>query len=488
MTPGEAAPRLRIDEPLRAELLAMAADDFAAADSFFAAVEPDPALADELDARLADPATPLITALVGWAARPPSANELIALTTRHVERLAAIVRDGGWPGLTSVASDGADAAWIVAQHGDAANEVRRALLDALASAVETGDADPRHYASLADRIAVVDGEPQRFGTSLVLGDDGGARIAGPVTDREGLDAARRELGLPTIDEEVAELRDGDLIPYGEARRRSPLLAWPLLVEGHRSVEATMLGGVRRVHAILATRPGDRRLGRMRGLAAERGVAIRAADAGLVARLATGTTHGGVVGIVGRRGHASLAELIEGSAPGPFLVMLDGIEDPHNFGQAIRALFAAGVDGLVLRPRAWESATAIVTRASAGASELLPTAVADSAEAASATCRAAGLRVACAMAGRDATPLHEVDLTGGVLVVIGGERRGITRSLDAGCDVRLEIPYGRPEAPPLGAAAAAAVIAFEGARQRGTRTPVRKRGGAGERSADATPVE
>ena len=55
-------------------------------------------------------------------------------------------------------------------------------------------------------------------------------------------------------------------------------------------------------------------------------------------------------------------------------MLDGIEDPFNHGQAVRALFAAGVDGLVVR-RSWETALAVVTRASAGASELMPTATA-----------------------------------------------------------------------------------------------------------------
>jgi 23S rRNA (guanosine2251-2'-O)-methyltransferase len=465
VTHGEAAPRLRVDEPLRAELLAMAADDFAAAERLFTVVEAEPALSDELDARLEDPATPLVTALLAWSGCPPEADDLIALTTGHAERLAAIVAGDGWPGLTRVAADGADAAWIIAQHADAANDLRRPLLEALAFAVETGDADPRHYACLADRIAVVDSEPQRYGTVLLRDEDGRATFPVPVADPAALDATRRGLGLPTIDEEVAELADGDLIPYGADRQRSPLLAWPLVLEGHRSVEAALIGGVRRVHVILATRPGDRRLARMRGLAAERDVPIRAADADLVARLASGTTHGGVVALVGRRGHASLTELIEGSASLPFLVMLDGIEDPHNFGQAIRALYAAGADGLVVRPRTWESATGIVTRASAGASELLPTAVADSVEVAAATCRASGMRVACAASGREAMPLHEADLTGAVLVVIGGERRGITRSFLAACDVRLEIPYGRPEAPPLGTAAAAAVIAFEAARQR-----------------------
>jgi 23S rRNA (guanosine2251-2'-O)-methyltransferase len=146
-------------------------------------------------------------------------------------------------------------------------------------------------------------------------------------------------------------------------------------------------------------------------------------------------------------------------------MLDGIEDPYTYGQAVRALYAAGAGGLVVPHRTWESAAGIVARSSAGTVEQLPTAQVASVEEAAAVCRAAGLQVVCAVSGDGSVTLHDVDFAKPTLVIIGGERRGITRSFVGDCDVRVAIPYAREHAPPLSAAAAAAVIAFEAQRQR-----------------------
>ena len=76
-----------------------------------------------------------------------------------------------------------------------------------------------------------------------------------------------------------------------------------------------------------------------------------------------------------------------------------------------------------------------------------------------------MRIAVAVAGADATELHAADLRGGIFLLIGGERRGVTRSFVEDADVRLRIGYGRDRAPDLGAATAAAIIAFEALRQR-----------------------
>ena len=239
---------------------------------------------------------------------------------------------------------------------------------------------------------------------------------------------------------------------------------PLVVEGRLSVEAVLEAGVRPVERVWAVRPGDRRLGRLRALARDRGVLIDAVDPDRIEELAAGRTHGGVIGRVGGRRERSVAELLAEVGEGSLLVALDGIEDPFNFGQAVRALYAAGVDGLVVR-RSWETALSTVTRASAGATELLPTAHAASIDDAAESARNAGQRVICAVADDDATELHDADLTGGLLLVIGGERRGVTRSFVSRADAVIRIGYGRTRAPDLGAAAAAAIIGFEALRQR-----------------------
>ncbi len=82
-------------------------------------------------------------------------------------------------------------------------------------------------------------------------------------------------------------------------------------------------------------------------------------------------------------------------------------------------------------------------------------------------RAAGARGGRgAVAYEDGAPMSETDLTGPLLLVIGGEKRGITRSFRRAADLRVRIPYGRPFAYALGSAAAATLLAFEVLRQRG----------------------
>lgn len=454
---------LELDVALRDRLLDLAERDFAAADRLEARAAADPRLDAELERLLADLSTPLVAALAAWDGRPDEADALISLTSANLDALARIVASRGWPGLTMVGPLAADAAWIVAQHADAVNERRRDLLGPLSAAVEAGDADPRHYAALVDRIAAVAGAQQSYGT--IVGVDGNEPVFPVEVEAPAeLDARRSVLGLPPVSDELPYLDDGDLIAYGSDRRRSPLLAWPTVFEGHRSIEAALESSSRRVFRIVATRPGDRRLRRLRALAHEAGVPIVAADPALVDELAAGSTHGGVLAIVGARRYLSLEELVA-TGPTPLLAMLDGIEDPFTYGQAVRALYAAGADGLVVPHRAWESAAAIVARSSAGTVEQLPTAQVTGIDEAAEVCRAAGLRVLCAVSGDDAVPLHTVDLTQPTLVIIGGERRGITRSFVGECDVRIAIPYAREHAPPLGAAAAAAVIGFEAQRQR-----------------------
>ncbi|HEX5039515.1 MAG TPA: RNA methyltransferase [Candidatus Limnocylindria bacterium] len=238
----------------------------------------------------------------------------------------------------------------------------------------------------------------------------------------------------------------------------------LALEGHLSIEAALEAGARPVHRIWAVRPGDRRFRRLRALAREAGVVIDQVEAERIDEVASGRSHGGIVAIVGPRRTVSVHQLLAEVGERALVVMLDGIEDPFNHGQAVRALYAAGVDGLVIR-RDWESAISTVTRASAGATELMPTATVATALEAAEACRAAGMRIVVADTGADAIPLDEADLRGGAFVLIGGERRGVTRSFVEEADVRVRIAYGRERAPDLGAASAAAVIGFAALRQR-----------------------
>lgn len=236
------------------------------------------------------------------------------------------------------------------------------------------------------------------------------------------------------------------------------------VTGLFSVQAVVEGGVRPVYRLLVQ---DDRLdgptARLQRLARERGIPVERVPAPAISGTTGNDQHHGLAAEVGPRQFLTIPELLD--EPGPAAVfMLDGIEDPYNLGQGIRSLYAAGATGLILPQRNWLSATEIVLRASAGAADRLPVALAGSAPEVLEACRSRGLVVIVATED-DAQPLYAVDLRSPFVVVIGGEKRGISRSLLSEADVRLTIPYGRPFDGALGSAAAAAVIGFEALRQR-----------------------
>lgn len=237
-----------------------------------------------------------------------------------------------------------------------------------------------------------------------------------------------------------------------------------LLEGLLSVQAALEAESRPIHHIYLRRdlrePSHLRLAK---LAAARGIAVERIDAADIDEQAQGKTHGGVLALVGDRQFVSLETLIENKVS-PCVVMLDGVEDPFNFGQAVRACYAAGIDGLVVRPRNWMSAAGVVARASAGASEWMPTAVAETAQDAADFFRKRGLKVAVTDDKR-ATSIYETDLTQPLFLLIGGEKRGVTRSFADAADMRLTVPYGRAFGGSLGTTSATAAVVFEIMRQR-----------------------
>ena len=236
------------------------------------------------------------------------------------------------------------------------------------------------------------------------------------------------------------------------------------LEGVISIAAALHGQSRAIETVYVQQGKWSRptAGLLRQLAQAQ-VPVEKVAADFIAERAGGSSHGGVLALVGPRRFVSLADLLADTAV-PFVVMLDGIEDPFNFGQAVRTLYAAGVDGIVVRPRNWLSAAGVVARASAGASELVPMAVAETAVAAADYFRERGLVAACT-AVDNSRPIYETDLTIPMFLLIGGEKRGITRSFMEQADMRLQIPYGRSFKRSLGTAASAAIIGFEIMRQR-----------------------
>jgi 23S rRNA (guanosine2251-2'-O)-methyltransferase len=140
------------------------------------------------------------------------------------------------------------------------------------------------------------------------------------------------------------------------------------------------------------------------------------------------------------------------------VLPDGIEDPFNLGYTLRSLYAAGVDGVVMPIQNRLCAAGTVAKSSAGTSELLDIRVSDTESAIKAFIDH-GYKVVCAGI-RDSVSIYEADLKKPLLLVVGGEKRGISRNVLDLADQIVRIDYGRSFNGSLSAASATTVIAFE----------------------------
>ena len=240
-----------------------------------------------------------------------------------------------------------------------------------------------------------------------------------------------------------------------------------ILEGMTSISALLnSNGVndRKIEKVLIDRTKRKsksaQIGFLTAKSHELGFPVEFVDSAEIDVLAVGNTHGGILALCTPRTIPTLSA--EDIQPNQFYVYLEGIEDPYNFGYAIRSLYAAGVSGIVLPPRNWMSAGGVVARASAGASECLPIFQADGEDAVK-LFKEAKYTVLCAGI-RDSVSIFEEHFPYPVLLVVGGEKRGISRALLDAADHIVRIDYGRDFSGSLSAASAATVMAFEIFRQ------------------------
>ncbi len=197
-------------------------------------------------------------------------------------------------------------------------------------------------------------------------------------------------------------------------------------------------------------------------AAELGFELAAKPTEYIDSIASGKTHGGFIAVCEKRRYPSL---LDGDIkPNGIYYIIDGVEDPFNYGYTVRALYAAGADGIILPPRNWTDATAVVGRSSAGTSELIKTYV-DEPESAVRYLRSKGYRIACANI-KDSESLYSADLSAPIAFIIGGEKRGISSTLLELADLNVRIDYAADFKGSLPTASAAALFAFEAARKNG----------------------
>jgi hypothetical protein len=174
-----------MDEELRTELLArMAEDQRIRQDVMSASRSADGLLPDDL------------------------AAEWERIDRANTTWLSEVVDARGWPGRSLVGDDGAQAAWLLAQHSGRNRDLERKFLSLLRAAVADGEAKSSQLAYLEDRVRIHEGRPQLYGTQFRRVGIGSDAEPSPIEDPDRLDERRAAVGLPPFAEYEARMRKG----------------------------------------------------------------------------------------------------------------------------------------------------------------------------------------------------------------------------------------------------------------------------------------
>jgi 23S rRNA (guanosine2251-2'-O)-methyltransferase len=226
------------------------------------------------------------------------------------------------------------------------------------------------------------------------------------------------------------------------------------------LEALRAGHVKELR--VGDRGGDR-LRQVLSLAAEHGVRVRHVPADVLDRESRRGVHQGVVADVREIPNYSIDELVRGATGAALVVVLDGIEDPHNLGAIVRTVDAAGANGVVLQNRRSAALHGAAAKAAAGA--LAHVRIAEVVNIARAVdeLKQAGVWTV-GLASEGTTTYDAIDFTSPTAIVLGAEGTGLRRLVRERCDHLAAIPMSG-HVGSLNVSVAAGIALFEAARQR-----------------------
>ena len=219
----------------------------------------------------------------------------------------------------------------------------------------------------------------------------------------------------------------------------------------------------RVSEIRVADRGGERIREVLALAAQRGVRVERVSADLLARQSRGGVHQGVIAEADDGPDYSVGDLVLAARVAPLIVVLDGIEDPHNVGAILRTADAAGVDGIVMQSRRSAALDGAAAKASAGAVAHVKIAHVVNIARALDELKDAGVWT-IGLAGESPTRYDEIDFTLPSALVLGAEGSGLRRLVREKCDFLAAIPMGG-HVSSLNVSVAAGITLFEAVRQR-----------------------
>lgn len=245
---------------------------------------------------------------------------------------------------------------------------------------------------------------------------------------------------------------------------------PYLLIGRNAVREAIKSG-RSIDRVLVSTEHDGSLGEIVTLARERKLVVREVDRRKLDELCMPFGHGGktanhqgVVAYAAGVTYCEVADILAAAkekGEAPFVIVLDGVEDPHNLGSIIRSADCAGAHGVIIGKRRSASVTAAAVKASAGATEYVKIARVVNISAALTELKAAGLWIAGA--DMDGESMRSAAMKGPLAIVIGNEGEGLSKLVRDNCDFLVSIPmHGHIDS--LNAGVAAAILMFEKKRQ------------------------
>lgn len=245
---------------------------------------------------------------------------------------------------------------------------------------------------------------------------------------------------------------------------------PELIYGLHAVREALRAGGRPLQRLLVLGT-DRQFRDIVQLAREKRVPVHLEPRSAFDRLVPAGRHQGVVGVAAAKAYAEPGAILErAKAEGqvPLLVLLDGVEDPHNLGAILRTAEASGAQGLFIPERRAVGLTSVVAKASAGAVDYIPVGRVTNLTRLIERLQAEGLWV-YALAAEAPKLYTMLDLRGPVALVLGGGGQGVRPSVLNACDDAARIPM-MGHVGSLNVSAATAVILYEALRQRRENQP------------------
>ena len=238
-----------------------------------------------------------------------------------------------------------------------------------------------------------------------------------------------------------------------------------LIFGRNSVIEALKAG-RSINKIFLLDGGDNSIKKIFALAKSKKIVTEFVNRAKLDKISGGKNSQGVVALAAAVQYSTLEEILnfaETTGEKPFLILLDELEDPHNFGAILRTADAVGVHGVIIPKRRSVSLNSTVAKTSAGAIEYVKVAQITNVAETLKKLRELDLKIV----GSDMTAeknFNDADLSGGIVLVIGNEGKGMRRLTRENCDLLVKIPM-RGKINSLNASVAGAVLMYEILRQR-----------------------